>query len=362
MSLLGAAKGAAGKALGGAGKGVAGKLLGGAAGKLAGGSAARSTTFPFRPRAKITIAGRQLKSTEAALVRLVVSLSFGAHDAAQVFVWADSKFKAPSPGDSMSIAIGDDGGETDVWTGEVVAVSGSADGVVIDGLAATISLSRRRTSQTYLAQSIADIVNDLAGPAPVDQVQADTQLDAYAVDDRRTVWSHILDLAAIAGADVGSSPSGGLRFVPPLTGSASTKLRHGAELLLWSAGAAPAPDASTVAPYGAASQAGSAKWHWLLNSPPPSGSGAGPLRVVAGVRTSDAADAMAQALEDRAARATLQGRLVATGNPDLRPGDLVEAKGLPSGDLGPLRVTRVEHVLDARKGFVTSLSVEAGTP
>jgi hypothetical protein len=36
----------------------------------------------------------------------------------------------------------------------------------------------------------------------------------------------------------------------------------------------------------------------------------------------------------------------------------VEVEGLPTGDPGTLRVLRVEHVLDGRTGFTTTLDVE----
>jgi hypothetical protein len=334
-------------------------VAGAAAALLGGGAGGATPAFVFRPSAVINLAGQSYTSAQAALVRLTVSLSFsGAHDTVQLAVWPDSKLGAPSPGDALAVAIGDAGSEADVWSGEVSAVQASADGTVVDALAATVALSRTRTSQMYLSQSIGDIVNDLASAITIDTVDADTQLEAYAVDDRRSVWSHLIDLARIAGADLGAAASGGLRFVPPKTGASSLTLRHGAEIIAWSGGALRAPDAPTIAAYGAASEAGADKWHWLLNSPSPSGSGAGPMLVVPGVRSRDAADGMAQALGDRAGRAATRGRLVVTGTPAVRPGDLVDATDLPSGDLGTLRVLAVDHVLDAYAGFVTALAVE----
>jgi len=292
-------------------------------------------------------------------MRLHISLALGgAHDSAEVMLWSSSKLAGTGPGTRMAIALGEDGDVRDVWTGEVTAVSGGSDGVVIDGLAATLALSRSRVSQTYLDQSVADIVRDLASEVDIDEVSADTHLPAYAVDDRRPVWSHLLDLAELAGADLGAGPSGGLRFVPPRSGSADVRLRHGVDLLSWSTGTVPEPQAPGVAAHGAASEAGADQWHWILRRPAAAGGAGGPLRVVAALRTRDAADRMAQALASRAARASVQGRLRIVGRPEIRPGDLVEATDLPSGDLGTLRVLAVDHVLDGRQGFVTTLSVE----
>jgi hypothetical protein len=311
-----------------------------------------------RPRAVLTVGGRQLKSAEAALARLQVSLGLGAHDAAALTVWPSSKLASTSSGDTLAIALGEDGSETDVWSGEVTEVSAGGDAILIDGLAATVALSRTRMSQTYLDQSVADIVRDLASSVTVDEVQGDTQLKAYAVDDRRPVWNHLLDLAALVGADVECSASGGLRFVPVKTGSADVTLHYKTDLLAWSAGGAPQPKVAKPAPYGSASSAGADKWHWILRSPTGSGSGDGPTLVIPAFHTSDAADSLAQALSDRATRAKLQGRLRIVGNATVRPGDLVDISGLPAGDPATLRVRAVEHLLDGRDGFITTLTVE----
>jgi hypothetical protein len=304
----------------------------------------------------ITLDGRSLTSAEAAVARVRVLLSAGAHDRAEVLAWPASKLAAATPGSALALALGDDGDEEDVWGGEVVEVAAGGDGVALDGLAATIALSRQRISRTYLDQSVADVVNDLASGVAIDEVGGDVKLPAYTVDDRRTVWAHLLELAALSGADVGSAPDGSLRFVPARTGSADHEFRYGADVLAWRTATAAAPAAGGVAAYGAASEAGADQWHWLLREP----SGDAPLRVVAALRTREAASALATALADRADRAAVRGWLRLRGAPEVRPGDLVEVKDLPSGDPGTLRVTSVEHVLDGRAGFVTTLGVEGG--
>ena len=309
-----------------------------------------------RPRAVVTLDGRSLTSAEAAVARVRVVLGVGgAHDPAEVVVWPDSLLSAATPGSALAVALGEEGDEEDVWAGEVADVSSGPDGVVLDGLAGTVGLARERVSRTYLDQSVADVVRDLAGSAPVDEVGGDLELPAYTVDDRRTVWAHLRELAELSGADLGSAPNGGLRFVPPRTGMADHTFRYGAELLAWIAAAGSAVAAPAVAAHGAASEAGAEQWHWLRRSPAGSG---GALRVPAAVRTRDAAEAVAQALAARAARAAVRGRLRLRGTPEVRPGDLVDLSDLPSGDPGTLRVLRVEHVLDGRTGFITSLDVE----
>jgi len=305
-----------------------------------------------RPRAILTLDGRRLTSAEAALVRLRVLLTLGEHGPAEVLLWPASKLAGAQPGSRLVIALGGVGNEEDVWTGEISGTAAGADATALDGLEGTVALSRSRVSQAYLNQSVADIVRDLAGSAEVDEVSGNTTLPAYFVDDRRSVWAHLLELARIVDADVSASPAGGLRFVPARTGAPDHRLRHGAEVLSWWSGAAAEPPAAAVAAYGAASEAGAEQWHWIRR---PSGAGG---QFVAALRTKDAAEAMARALANRAARATVRGRFRIVGRPSVRPGELLAVTDLPTGDPGTLRVRSVEHVLDARQGFVTTLEVE----
>jgi hypothetical protein len=307
--------------------------------------------------ARVTLAGRTFTSAEAALARAEVRLGIlGSHDAAALVAWPRSKLAGATTGSALALALGDEDSEADVWGGEVTAVSAGPGGVVIDGLAGTASLSRQRVSRTYTDLKVEDVARDLAGDVEIDEVSGTTRLAAYAVDDRRTIWSHLRDLAVFVGADLGSSASGGLRLVPARAGAADHVLRHGAEILQWSAGASGAVVAATVAAYGAGSEAGAAQWHWVLRDPPPVGDGS--VEVVPGVSTKDGAEVMARGLMDRGARAAVRGGLVIRGDPTIRPGDLVEARDLPEGDPGTLRVLEVLHLLDGRLGFVTILTVE----
>jgi hypothetical protein len=322
-----------------------------------------------RPGARLTVDGRTLTAAEAALAGLSVSLGLaGAHDPAEVMLWPSSKLASATPGARMSIALGPQGDEQEVWSGLVTAVAAGADGVVLDGLAATVALSRHRLSQTFLDRSVADVVRDLAGAAgaEIDQVEGDTRLPAYAVDDRRPVWEHLVDLARLFGADLGASPGGALRFVPAKSGSADWTLAFGADLVAWSGGAgARAPEAPAVGAHGAASESGAEQWHWLLRTPTPAGTagdaggGGGGLRIPGAVRTRDAAEAAGRALAGRAGRTVWSGRFETPGRPEVRPGDLLRVDRLPGADPGTLRVKAIAHRLDARQGFRTTLVVEA---
>jgi hypothetical protein len=309
-----------------------------------------------RPNANITIDGRKLSAAEAALVSLKIDLTVaGAHDSARITLWPNSRFSGAAPGASLAIALGDKDSEEDVLTGEVTGVRGAPDGVVLKGLSATVALSRAFMSQTYVSQSVADIVNDLASGVSTDQVSAAMQLAAYHVDNRRSVWTHLQSLAQLTGRDLGSAADGSLRFVPADSPALPTKLRYGADLIDWDFAQVPAPTAPAVLAHGAGSEAGAAKWHWLRHDP----ASGDPTRIVGGIATKDAAELASKALADRASRAAVRGKLLIVGDATIRPGDTVELSDLPGADPGTLRVVAVHHSLDSATGFLTRLSVEA---
>lgn len=319
----------------------------------------------YRPSAVITVDGQSLSAAEAGLVWLRVELATGCHDAATIGLWPGSRFADTAPGAEITLALGAGrGDEDDVLTGRVRTACTTSDSVVLDAIAATAPLSHAYLTGSYVRQTIGDIVHDLVGSVSspdsvtVDQVESDVELAVYHVDDRRSVWSYLCELAGLAGADVGCAPDGALRFVPAGTGAASHGFRHGADILAWNLGHASPGPAWVAAAHGAGSEAGAEKWHWPLGDPVGS-SPASPTRVIGALGTREAADAVTQTMADRAARGAVQGSLTVLGASSVRPGDQIDVTDLPGASPGPLRVLRVTHTLDGARGLVTALSVQA---
>jgi len=315
-----------------------------------------------RPHARITVDGTELGADEAALVRLRVDLGCdGTHDHAGLELWPRSRFADAAAGATLRIALGERDAEQAVFTGEVAARRLLPQALTLEGLAATAALSRAAKSQSYLDQTVADIVRDLAGGATIGRVEGDLKLNAYHVDNRRPVWSHLKALARLVGADLGCAADGGLQFLPAAGAVTPVTLRYGAELLDWHLREQAAPQPAEVAAYGAASEQGEARWHWIGHDPV--GAGAAATRLPAALATRDAAQAVGRALAQRAQRAAVSGEVLIAGRPALRPGDAVELADLPgaaAGGPGVLRVRAVRHTFDARSGFLTRLQVEAG--
>jgi hypothetical protein len=316
----------------------------------------------MRPAARLTVDGQALSAPEAALAGLRLALELGgAHDALSAALGPLSPLGDTAAGAAVELALGYGDSTEAVFTGTVAAVDHVPGGLVLQALSTTASLSRARVAQSYLDQTVADIVQDLIGQAEVDagQIEAPLKLSAYHVDERRPIWAYLRDLARLASCDLSCDPSGALSFRPPRGGpTADHTLRYGADLLSWSAGARDAgPPVPDVVPYGAASEEGADKWQILLREPdggPPSA----PTLVPATLRDRDGARALADGLGKAAARRATGGTLLLVGNAAVRPGDVLGIQDLPDGGPDLARALAVTHLLDGAGGFRTAVAVE----
>jgi hypothetical protein len=313
---------------------------------------------PPRPSVLLTLANRTLNASEAGLLSLRVLLARGSHDAVELTLWPRTKLASASPGDSLSVQLGFEDVEADVWSGEVTSIEHGERALVITGHTPSALLSRERKSKTYLAQTVADIVRDLASSIDIDQVDASADLAYYALDQRRSVWGHLLDLAELSGSEITSSPSGGLRFLPVNTLPSATRFRYGAELLSWRLGASQTGSAPSFVAHGSASESGSAKWHWV--NPDPS-AGAGNSQVLGAFHARALGEALTSAAASRARRAGVGGEVELVGRAELRAGDVFNLADLASGDPGPLRALAVAHSVDGCRGFRTLVRVEGAS-
>jgi hypothetical protein len=330
-------------------------------------------TYTFRPGAVVTLDGRDFSAAEAGLAELDVTAALGGVGEARLVLWPRSRLKDAAPGASLALRLGAAGEEAPVFTGTVDRVTRRADAVVIEALEPAAELGRRFLSRAYLNQAIAAIVRDLADPVTVAEAEADLELGQYGVENRRSVWWHLRDLALLAGCDLLADAEGGLLFRPRGRG-ATHAFRYGADLLGFHEGDAVAAPAPAQAAHGSASSAGTDKWHWI--APDPFGAAPEPGRVRGALASEDAASAASDAARARAAARAKCGRIAVWGRPALRPGDAVDLQGLPgSGGLlaalptalpaaSPLggsaawRAVSVRHAFGGVRGFVTSAELE----
>ena len=315
-----------------------------------------------RPQIELTAAGTGLSGPEAAAVRVQCSLTAGAAiDFAVVVCTPQSPLVDVAVGDDFTIGLGYEDDAATVLSGTVSAIDYNPRLVAIEVEAATCALARFYHAGSYVEQTIGDIVSDLVSQAGVSTgtIDASQSLAAYHVDERRAVWSHIVDLANLGDLSLTTSAEGALELRKPKSSPVAGTLRYGAELLLWQAGPRQVAEPTWQAvPYGAGSEEGSAKWHILLKDPT-GGSPADPTIVLPAARSRETADAFAQARQSRQTRRERHGRAVVTGMPSLRAGDVVEMVDLPTGDDLTFRCRSVCHEISPEAGYLIHLLLEA---
>lgn len=322
------------------------------------------------PDLVVTVDGQRFTGPEAAVGAAAVEVGLGsAIDAARLVLGTQSPIAGLAPDAEIEIELGYDGDTTTVLTGLVTTVARRAGSVAVEAFAAAVKLARLRIARSYLAQSAADIVQDLIAEAGAEAGEVDVTpvLAAYHVDARRSAWAHVQDLASLSGSDVSSAPDGKIHFksaagglggatLPALPGGG---LRYGADIVHFDVAAtAPAGAVATVVPFGAASASGGEKWHIVLREPEGS-SPQGQIVIAAALRDQDAAERLAAALEAAAARRVSTARVAVVGDPAIRAGDPVDLADLPEVAPPSLRVVTVTHRYTAGGGFASMLELEA---
>jgi phage protein D len=310
-----------------------------------------------RPAAAVVVDGRELSLPESAAVSVSVEATVGgAHDRATLVLGPHSPWLDLAAGATVELSLGLGDDLEPVLTGQVERIRQVPWGTFVDVLATTAALDRIRVGRVYTSQTVGDIVRDLCSAAGVraGQVDSGPTLGAYHVDERRTGWRHVRTLAGILRAELACSAAGEVHVRAPRSGSAQHTLRAGAELLGWAAGARLAgADPLPVGPYGAASEQGADAWSLVHHQP----GGSGAHRLLPAIRDREAASAIDDAASAAHARSEGQARVVATGVPAVRAGDLVELEDVPRA-AGTYRVLTARHQLD-EGGFRTSLDLEA---
>lgn len=313
-----------------------------------------------RPVASLTIDGRDLSIAEAAAVAVAAeSTVTGGHDRAWLVLGPLSPWLEVDAGAAVELSLGS-GEDTleAVFTGEVERVRHGRWGTALTVLGSTAALDRVRIGRAYTAQVAGDIVRDLCSEAGLTPGSVDDgpTLAAYHVDEGRTGWRHVRDLARLLGAELTCGAKGEVHVRAPRTGSAQHTLRAGAELLDWSAGRRQTrADPLQIGPYGAASEQGSDAWSLVHHQP----GGGGAHRVLPAIRDREGASALDSAATAAHARSGARARVLSTGQPAVRAGDLVELDGVPRA-AATYRVLRARHQLDTA-GLRTALELEAAS-
>ncbi|MBI5015286.1 MAG: hypothetical protein HZB55_07310 [Deltaproteobacteria bacterium] len=287
-------------------------------------------------------------------------------NAAEVELAPGGRAPAVALGDEGSVALGfGDQGPATVFTGQVWSLSrGLGRTLRFTATDAGGKLARLRVNQAFEAMSAGDVVQQLASSAGVTpgQVQAGERFPYLVLDDRRTAWDHLAELARRSGLLGWVTSAGEVVFAAVTPGSPAQTFAYGADLLSLDAWESPpALGAVTVRGDGAAGSKGQDAWSWFAKDPGPvtgqAGSGAPERSFRDGaLRSGQAVNAAASSLADAAGRGNVTVAALVPGAPAVGVGGTVRLSGCPQAELdGEYLVARVRHRYAKGEGFTTTL-------
>ncbi len=321
------------------------------------------------PAYAIVLGDRKVDTTTepraSTVERLVVELDVDAPADALTLRLGNADGLRPAPGDDVTVSLGyaDEDVLTSVFTGRVASAEPGLTVTHVMAISLASDLLDARVDSTFLDMTAGDIVRQLvedAGLRVADAV-AGPKLPAYVVDGRRSVYTHVKDLAVLCGHLLCTDASGDVIF-RPFGQSAPTHVfeyaKHLIEIEVRRDTPAAAVDVRGQSP--GASQ-GDDSWAWMTKDTAAfkGTAGTGPPTLLLerpALRTAETTQAAADAAFAEASAQRTRGRLRTFGRPQIRLGDTIRVKDVPDTRMnGDFRVRAVRHTIDKRAGFRTEV-------
>ncbi len=300
------------------------------------------------------------------LVELLVKLDMEAPADSFTLVMGQVGSFRPGRTDQVVIELGysDNGGLNQVMTGSVVRVESGLTTRRVVGHSAAETLLHTFVDTHYESKTAGEMVEDMASEAGIAVARAESGINfsAYVVDGRRSVYQHMQDLAALCGFDLYINHEGELvmeKFVGGKTVHVFEYAKHILSLDMQQG----LPQATLVQTWGESPGGGQAQeaWAWLTKdfeaNHGEAGSGEALLLVEKpALRNAQAARTSAQALNTHIQRQSLRGRLLLTGQPQVRLGDAIRFSELPDESLNnSFQVRSITHRITKGGGFITQV-------
>ncbi len=268
---------------------------------------------------------------------------------------------------ACTLRHGSPGTPVKVFTGSIATIAPGLTTTRITAHGTADKLLHTFLNHTYECMSAGDIARDLAQKAGLEVASAEEGITfpAYVIDDRRSAFHHLHDIAALCGFDCYCNALGQLVFQAFKGGNTVHVLEYGTHILqldiLQSSPSASRFEAWGESPGGSR---GDKAWSWLTKDFTPSRGVAGdgtPRRLLerSVLRTADAARLAAQAAQAASVRRSLRGRVLLPGRPEIQLGDAIRLAQLPNSALNAtFQVRGITHRLSRRHGFTTAVDFQ----
>jgi len=266
---------------------------------------------------------------------------------------------AVKKGDEVSIELGYEGALSKVFTGAVDAVEPKVGGTVVKGYSVAAAFAWIRIHQVYEKQTSGAIVKDLAQRARIKVKEAEDGISfpMYVVDESRSVYEHMKELAGLNGFDLYMTTDGQVVF-KKYASKTPKPFKYGRDVLKSTVQELTPPTTSVrVFEESPASFKGADKSHWLSRKVMGGSSGSGDNVLIVqhpAIRDKDTADRVAMAKLE-SLLVSLKGAIQTIGNPRVALGDTIAIKDMPDKRMqGEFEVTRVSHAFSMEQGYVTT--------
>ncbi len=273
----------------------------------------------------------------------------------------------PTLGYPATLSLRIANGFAQVFTGAIAAIEPGLTTTRITAHGTAHKLLRTYLNHSYERMSAGAIARDLAQKAGLDVASAEEGITfpAYVIDERRSAFHHLHDIAALCGFDCYCNAAGQLVFQAFKGGNTVHVLEYGTHILQLDIQQT-SPSVTQFEAWGESpgGSRGDKAWSWLTKDFTPSHGLAGdgtPSRLLerAVLRTADAARLAAQAAQAASIRRSLRGRVLLPGRPEIQLGDAIRLAQLPNPDLNAsFQVSAITHRLSRRHGFTTAVDFQ----
>jgi hypothetical protein len=356
----------------------------------------------FKPAYKIIVDRKFIDTTDepkaSTVTDLTIKLDLEAFADSATLVLGNVGGLQPERENEVKISLGYDEDDelTQVIVGSVVTIEPSITTKRVIAHSAAATLLQTFIDQTYESKNAGQIVRDLvekaksggssstdalpiggsvgtavnsaiAGltnqtPLEVETADDGIRFPAYVIDNQRSVYHHMHDLAQLCGFDLYINSNGKLVFEEFIGGKIVHVYEYAKHIIELEVQRLP-PRAGQVEAWGEspAGRGGAESWAWLTNdftnARGSSGSGSPKLLLEhPALRTRAAARTAAEAAFTDIQRRTLQGRLLVLGEPKVKLGDAIRLANLPDESLNQTyQVRGVTHRITKLGGFTTTL-------
>ncbi len=313
---------------------------------------------------KITIGSAEYSSPRnSRLSRLVVQSSLDVPvNSASISMAVPDGLQA-SPGEKVSIELGEKDDLKPVFTGVVDAAEYRIDELVLHCSGSFRKLIEARFNLLYEKSKAGDVISDIGSRLNADtgDVDSGVEFPVFALTDSESVYDGLRRMAGFCGCDLYSGVDGKLVFTP-YKPAETHKFQYGVNVLslkveardLLTKGAAIYGESPASLSQGPESASWFAKKEILGQAGDSSGMVS--RRFEAAARTQDLASQFATA----AVASFNQGRSVCTlktpGSPGVQLGHALQVGRMPQQVQNKtFKVTGVEHRIDGRRGFVSTI-------